>query len=223
MSDDPGSAATVPRPPGARPGQPSPWRGWSGGPVTLVDVRRAVARLGPSEPTGQFSDADAGVPAAVLAPVFEEDGRARVVLTRRSSELRSHTGQIAFPGGRLDAGESPLTAALREASEEVGLDPGAVEIIGELSPISTLSRSSAILPFVGVLPARPILTPNPSEVARIFDVSLDELLDAHFEERWDHEVLGQDRPMHFFEVAGETIWGATARMLFELLELITGT
>lgn len=160
----------------------------------------------------------------MLAAHFEEDGEARVILTRRAAHLRSHTGEVSFPGGRLDDGEDALAAALREATEEVGLDPAAVDIIGELSPLATVGSRSAITPFVGVLPSRPALTPNPAEVELAFDVALAELMDdgVFREERW--QWAGQeDRPMYFFELADDTIWGATARMLYELLELIAHT
>lgn len=162
-----------------------------------------------------------GKPAAVLVPLFEEDGETFVILTRRSSRLRSHTGEVSFPGGRVDPGEARLAAALREAAEEVGLDPAAVEIIGELSPLSTMSSRAAITPFVGVLSERPRLAPNPAEVERVFDVSLAELAseEVYHEELWELAEMGV-REMNFFELVGDTVWGATARMLRELLELV---
>jgi 8-oxo-dGTP pyrophosphatase MutT (NUDIX family) len=157
----------------------------------------------------------------VLAPLFEEDGETRVILTRRAAHLRSHTGEVSFPGGRLDDDEAPVAAALREAAEEVGIDPTAVDIIGELSPLATVGSRASITPFVGVLGGRPVLTPNPEEVELAFDVSLAELMgDGVFrEERWQFAGL-QNRPMYFFELPDDIVWGATARMLFELLELV---
>lgn len=159
-------------------------------------------------------------PSAVLCPLFEEGREARVILTRRSSALRSHTGQVSFPGGRMDEGEPALAAALREAAEEIGLDPAVCEVLGELSPLVTISSGAAITPFVGVLPGRPELTPNPAEVERIFDVALSELMapDVYHEEVWP--MPGGDRSMYVFELDGDTVWGATARMLTELLDLI---
>jgi 8-oxo-dGTP pyrophosphatase MutT (NUDIX family) len=160
-------------------------------------------------------------PAAVLVALFEESGDTHVVLTRRSAELRSHTGQVSFPGGRLEPGESPEQAALRESFEEVGMSPGAVEVIGRLSRLTTVTGETLITPVVGVLAQRPRLRPNPSEVERVFDVSISDLLSdsAYRQERW-RVGEGSARPMHFFEVDGETVWGATARILVELLSLL---
>ena len=124
--------------------------------------------------------------AGVLVPLFEEDGQARIVLTRRSTELRTHQGQVSFPGGRLDAGEDTTAAARREAQEEVGLDPSLVTIVGWLHPLTTLVSSSLIQPVLATLARRPHLVANPTEVERVFDVSLAELADVDIfhEERW---------------------------------------
>ena len=219
----PGPPQEIPRPPGSRPGGPPPWsalpmeerRG-----LGLERVRVALRTVGPSEPTELLPFAVP--PAAVLVPLFEEDGEARVILTRRSPTLRSHTHQVSFPGGRLEQDEGPVAAALREASEEVGLDPAEVEILGQLTPLATLSKGSHITPFVGVMRHRPVLHPNPHEVEHAFDIALVELLDepVYREERWD--VPGaEDRPMHFFHLPHDIVWGATARILYELLELVT--
>jgi 8-oxo-dGTP pyrophosphatase MutT (NUDIX family) len=160
----------------------------------------------------------------VLCALFEEIGEAHVLLTRRSSNLRSHTGEVSFPGGRLEDGEAPVAAALREAGEEIGVDPAQVEILGQLSPLSTYSSRATITPFVGVLPARPKLTANPAEVERAFDVSLAELVSdgVYHEEVWDLPGVGW-REMNFFELVGDTVWGATARMLVELLAMLFET
>jgi 8-oxo-dGTP pyrophosphatase MutT (NUDIX family) len=160
-------------------------------------------------------------PAAVLCPLFEERGELHVILTRRSSNLRSHTGEVSFPGGRLDPGETAVTAALREAHEEVGIDPSTVEVLGPLSPLVTVQGQVLITPFVGTLPGRPRLLPNPAEVERAFEVSLSELVSegVYREELWDVPGEGQ-RPISFFELPGDTVWGATGWMLRDLLELV---
>jgi 8-oxo-dGTP pyrophosphatase MutT (NUDIX family) len=166
--------------------------------------------------------------AAVLVALFEQDGEARTILTRRSEALRTHRGEVSFPGGRLDPGEDVVAAARREAAEEVGLDWGSVRVVGWLRPVVTYSSGALAVPVVATLPRPPRLVPNPAEVARVFDVALAELaLDsACHEERWT--VAGRPAPgssdgsfpVWFFSVGGETVWGATARMLYDLLCLV---
>ena len=167
---------------------------------------------------------------AVLVALFEEAGSTHVVLTRRSFELRFHSGEIALPGGRSDPGESPVDTALREAREEVGIDEGSVQYMGWLSPLMTVASGSSISPIVGRLAQRPELVIDQAEVDRAFTVSLDELLadGAYLQERWrrEHSPYGSDAdgyfPIHFYRVPGDLIWGATARVLTELLCLATG-
>ena len=212
----------IPRPAAVRPGEAPSWAALDPADlhgISIDHVRRAMASVGPADPVPQLPYEAS--PAAVLVPLFEEDGETRIILTRRAGHLRSHTGEVAFPGGRLDKGESPLAAALREAAEEVGIDTSAVDILGQLAPLATMSSRAGITPFVGVLPARPVLHPSPDEVELAFDVALAELLvsGVYREERWD-SPLGLDRPMHFFELPDDTVWGATARILHELLDLV---
>lgn len=213
---------SIPRPTASRPGGPPPWTDWwkgEGRPrVTLAEVRAAVTS---HEDLPSIGD-EGGPSSAVLAALWEEDGEARVLLTRRTAWLRSHSGQVAFPGGRVEPGETLAAAALREAHEEVGLDPADVEIIGRLSRMHTISSGAGIFPFVGLLPGRPACVPNPDEVDRVFDVALGELMaeGVFHEELWG--VNEVERAIYFFDCVGETIWGATARMLFELLLLVTG-
>ncbi|MFN8018244.1 MAG: CoA pyrophosphatase [Acidimicrobiales bacterium] len=159
----------------------------------------------------------------MLAALYPHDGETWVVLTRRSSALRVHSGEVSFPGGGPAAGEDLWDTALREACEEVGLDAALVERIGELDHLSTITSNSFIVPYVAALPGRPELHPNPGEVDAVLHVPLAELLDpAHFrEERWD--IFGVERPMFFFDLVGDTVWGATAAMLRQLLGLATGT
>jgi 8-oxo-dGTP pyrophosphatase MutT (NUDIX family) len=233
----------IPRPIDARPGQPAPWHDVPVASRTSLGidrVRDALAREcrsldAPAPPplhelTGLDATTAASLrEAAVLVAGFEEDGDTRIVLTRRSATLRRHRGEVSFPGGRLDPGEVPLDAALREAHEEVGLDPTEVEPIAWLRPIVTFASGSIIRPFVGLLTERPTLRAQPVEVDRIFDVSLTELLaDGAFrEEQWRRpspRAATPDGyvPIYFFEVAGETVWGATARILTELCCLVVG-
>jgi 8-oxo-dGTP pyrophosphatase MutT (NUDIX family) len=205
------------------PGGPAPWAAVAADLRRGISLARVRASLAGRDPARPPTPPPAERQAGVLVPLFEEDGEARVVLTRRSARLRSHTGQVAFPGGQCDPGESTLAAALRESAEEIGLDPAAVEVVGWLTPLTPVAGVTAVTPFVGVLPGRPALTPNPAEVERAFDAPLAELLleEVYREERW--ELAGRPAwPVHFFEVDGDTIWGATARILHELLQLVTG-
>jgi 8-oxo-dGTP pyrophosphatase MutT (NUDIX family) len=144
--------------------------------------------------------------------------------------MPSHRGEIAFPGGKLEAARdtSLRDAALREAQEEIGLDPSVVDVVAELDSLTTVAARFVLTPYVGLLPARPRLRPDPTEVVRVFDVTIAELLDdAVFrEERWDVPpdlgvTPGRDRPIHFFELADETVWGATARILAGFLGHLT--
>ena len=162
----------------------------------------------------------------MLLALFEEDGEARVILTKRPETMPSHQGEIAFPGGKHEPGiDADLRAtALREAHEEIGLDPALVEVVAELDHLVTVSARFALTPFVGLLRERPALVPHVREVDAVFDVALSELLrdDVFREERWEvpPEMLvgvGKDRAIHFFELAGETVWGATARVLVGFL------
>jgi 8-oxo-dGTP pyrophosphatase MutT (NUDIX family) len=160
--------------------------------------------------------------AAVLVALFEEDGETRVVLTRRASTLRSHTGEVSFPGGQADPGEGLVEAALREAWEEIALPPSSVEVIAALGTLRTISSSALITPFVGVLARRPTLSASPVEVARLFDVSLAELLvdGVHHSEIWQRDDF--EIELQFFDLPGDIVWGATARVLTELLSRLTG-
>ena len=155
----------------------------------------------------------------MLAALFEEGGETRVVLTRRAATLSSHQSEVAFPGGRVEPGEAFAAAALREAWEEVRLDPAWVRVVGELAPLSTHTLSSFVNPYVGELAGRPQLHPNPAEVELVFDVSLADLL---VEGVYRAEDWGDDQELHFFELTGDIVWGATARLLVDVLTRVTG-
>jgi len=147
-----------------------------------------------------------------------------VLLTRRSPELRSHTHEVSFPGGRHDEDDADLiTTALREAEEEVCLDPASVTIVGELDRFVTGGSGSLVHPYVGVLDGPPQgLLPNPAEVEEILHVRLNELLldEVWREERWTRDE-GQRFEVTFFELHGDTVWGATGNMLRQLLTMAT--
>lgn len=219
-----GGAQEIPRPVDSRPGGPPPWAGLSADErqVSADDLARAVQQIG--DPTPITGGAPPGArPSAVLIPIYDEGAGAVVVLTRRAQHLRSHKGEVSFPGGRQEAGESPREAALRESEEETGLRPSEVAIVGELDPLATFSSQSLIVPYVGLLENRPDLVAQESEVEAILHVPLADLLhdEAFREEQW--RFAEGYHPLYFFEIVGDTIWGATARILHQLLSIATGT
>jgi len=205
-----------------RPGGPPPWAVLAPG-RRVVDLAALPARLAGM---GDLHVIDGPVPiasprqSAVLAPLYDGDQGPTVVLTRRAAHLRNHRGEVSFPGGRQEDHDPDLVAtALREAHEEIRLEPSSVEVIGELDRLSTFTSQSMVHPFVGVLPGRPVdLVADPGEVEHILHVPLADLLDpeAFHEEIWRFPD-GNDRSLTFFEIVGDTIWGATARMLRQLL------
>jgi len=159
--------------------------------------------------------------AAIVVPVVTRAGGESILFTKRADHLSDHPGQMAFPGGGREPEDSDLLAtALREAEEEIGLDPKAVHVVGRLDDIRTITRYS-VRPFVGRIPDRDYL-PSDQEVAEIVALPVSELtdLDNYESEHRDHPHYGEIR-LHFFYVDGYTVWGATARMLVQLLELAT--
>lgn len=228
-----GGDQKIPRPYNARPGAPAPWANLPADRrrPQVGDVRAALSALGPARPSARAlvdGPLRAGRPSAVLAPLYDDQvgpgSEAHVVLTRRTWGLRTHQGEVSFPGGRVEPGEQPVDGARREAQEEIGLDPAAVEIIGELDHLATVSSGSFIVPYVGVLPGRPHTVPSPAEVEAVLHVPLAELLDPAIfrEEIWTFPG-GHAQPITFFELVGDTVWGATAALLRQLLGIVTGT
>jgi 8-oxo-dGTP pyrophosphatase MutT (NUDIX family) len=157
-------------------------------------------------------------PAAVLIPLIEAAQGFSVLFTRRADRMRRHAGQIAFPGGRCDPGETPWATALREAQEEVGLDPAAVRLAGLSTAYRTMTGYH-ITPVVGFLPAAPLLRLNPDEVAETFEVPLDFLMDpANHERRHRDQPPGPPRWHYAITHSERVIWGATAGMLRALYD-----
>jgi 8-oxo-dGTP pyrophosphatase MutT (NUDIX family) len=210
-----GGRQLIPRPAQWSDGPAPPWRG-DGFIDRLARATDLTASLPvPSRPIAPaFPDAR---PAAVLIALADGPDGAEVLLTKRSMNLRHHRGEISFPGGRMDPGETSLETALREAHEEVGLDRALVRPRGELTHISTIVSKSYIIPHVVELAERVDLRPTSGEVDHVWWTPLSELISP---ETYRAEVWGvppADRVLHFFELESETVWGATAHLLVDLL------
>jgi 8-oxo-dGTP pyrophosphatase MutT (NUDIX family) len=152
-------------------------------------------------------------------PLYELEGRLHAVFTRRREDLRRHAGEISFPGGRRDADERDLVVtALREAEEEIGLPRDAVRVLGALQPTPTIATDYAIYPFVGLIESGHVWRPSASEVAEVIELPLAELR-AGYERR---RLLRRGIPFRtdVYVVGEHLIWGATARLLGDLLDRI---
>jgi 8-oxo-dGTP pyrophosphatase MutT (NUDIX family) len=179
-----------------------------------------AALLDPAEAAAM--DAHGQVEAAVLVPLFGHPARPGLVFTERRADLRRHAGEISFPGGRRDERpEDLLSTALREAEEEIGLDREDVEIVGALPPVGTFVTGYKVHPFVGVIPEGLRFRPNPDEVAAVLMFHLDELRAGFAMRRLIRRGVPIRTPT--YEVGEHLIWGATARILGELLGRLGAT
>jgi 8-oxo-dGTP pyrophosphatase MutT (NUDIX family) len=172
----------------------------------LLDPEEAVAM-----------DAPGTTDAAVLVPLYVDGGGLVAVLTERRADLRRHAGEISFPGGRQDHPDEDLRrTALREAEEEIGLDPDGVELVGALPPVGTFVTSYRIFPFVGLIGAGQSWTPQATEVEQVLELSLADLAGGYESRRLIRKGVPIRTPT--YTVGDHLVWGATARIVQQLLE-----
>jgi 8-oxo-dGTP pyrophosphatase MutT (NUDIX family) len=187
--------------------------------VTVEELaRRTRQRLGARQrrvvPKGPL------VQAAVLVPILGHDN-ARILFAKRTDRVGTHKGQISFPGGVVGVGDASFeAAALRECQEEIGLPPEAVELLGALDDSETFATQFIITPLVGVIRRPVTFQPDGQEIEKVIEVPVESLLDdGNFRvEEWERG--GALHPVYFFDYHGETIWGATARILKGYLDLV---
>lgn len=190
--------------------------------LELAQIRRALAQHQP------LHAPEFGRAAAVLVPLLPRPDGLHLLFTERSKELRSHAGQVSFPGGSIDPADQgdPGTAALREAREEVGLRSEHVEVIGALDDCPTFVTGYVISPVVGVVDplaftaaGRYPWTPSPAEIAALHELPLSGFLDPENLRIELREHEGSQFQLYWYTVNGTVVWGATARILFQLIEL----
>jgi len=168
---------------------------------------------------------DGAYDGAALLLVYPHDDTLHIALTVRGSGLRNHTGQVSLPGGRVDQGETFEVAALREATEEIGVDPNAVEVLGRLTPLHIPVSGFLLHPIVGYTSMRPAFQRAEWEVARIIEAPVNRLSDPTVVKREirTRVVKGQsiDVDVPYFDIDGEKVWGATAMVLAEFCAILT--
>ncbi|MEM7444284.1 MAG: CoA pyrophosphatase [Pseudomonadota bacterium] len=201
-------------------------------PISLTDVPPRLLAIDhdgepPSQPTLGDHDLNPDMPplptlrdAAVLVPLINRPSEPTVLLTVRTEHLKAHAGQISFPGGRIEDGDSgPLAAALRETKEEVGISSDRIDIVGRLNTYITRT-GFRIQPYVGVMEPPVDITPDPFEVADTFEVPLSFILSRDMPRRHARTFQGRERYFYVFTYQDRYIWGATAGMLRNLKLLL---
>jgi 8-oxo-dGTP pyrophosphatase MutT (NUDIX family) len=188
-------------------------------PLDARSVREGLERVLLSPRDAIALDVRGSTDAAVLVALYLQDGSLRAVLTRRRDDLRRHPGEISFPGGRHDQTDADLQAtALREAYEEIGLPPQAVQVIGALQPTPTIATGYAVYPFVGLIEPDQAWELSPREVAEVLELPLASILAGYARRR----LIRRGIPLRTdtYVVDGVLIWGATARILADLFDRI---
>jgi len=186
--------------------------------LTDMTVDQKLKELLARRPPKHITD-DKLIPSAVLLPIYYKEGEVHILFTRRTENVREHKRQISFPGGAHQEGESLLDTALRESAEEICLAPERVKVLGELDDALTMTTNYIVSPFVGLIPWPYDFRPDGWETDEIIEAPIPALLD---EESWHHKtevVAGKKVTGYFYHYRGDVIWGATARILAQFLEL----
>lgn len=160
-------------------------------------------------------------PAAVLLPLYKKQGEYHILLTRRTQKVEHHKGQISFPGGaRHEDDKGLMDTALRETFEEIGVQPEDVEILGEMDNMGTLTSNYLVTPFVGIIPYPYELRVNRDEIDELLEVPLSALADERNHREEVYVIEGIEFKATMFDYGGHVIWGATARILEQFLDLL---
>lgn len=220
MNGTRGGEQKIPRPQNWEMGSSPPWQKANQTKLTLHSIEKSLEQFRPNEITRENYERSS----SVMIPLYEEDDQVHMILTRRSKMMRHHTSEISFPGGNSEPEDTDEWAtAKREAYEEINLDPALPKKIGTLESFITVGSKSFVTPVVATLEGRPELKANSYEVEKILHVPLTELLlpEVYHEEVWELRN-GQQRNIHFFELIGDTVWGATGSMIKQFLTIIHG-
>jgi len=218
MNDTRGGEQKIPRPQNWEIGSASLWEKANQNKLTLHSIEKSLEQFRPPEITRENYERSS----SVMIPLYAEDNEVHMILTRRSKMMRHHTSEISFPGGNSEPEDTDeWSTAKREAYEEINLDPALPKKIGTLESFITVGSKSFVTPVVATLEGRPELKANPHEVEKILYVPLNELLlpEVYHEEVWELRD-GQQRNIHFFELIGDTVWGATGSMIKQFLTII---
>jgi 8-oxo-dGTP pyrophosphatase MutT (NUDIX family) len=160
-------------------------------------------------------------PGGVLILLYEKEHRIMFPLIKRQEYLGAHSGQVSLPGGKAEEGETMIETALRETEEEIGVDRASIKVLGVLSEFFVIPSNFLITPVIGVVDSEPVFKPDPKEVARILEGSVDELLAEHAIRQKEILAAGKFRMIApHFEIENEVVWGATAMMLNEFRSVL---